>query len=112
VGAGHFIEVAFNEARKLENGLRSLRTDRAIAVLHYAPVVDTLEGEPLEIYQYLGSQRLADAIDRFDFVRAAVHGHAHMGTHRGRTPRGIPVYNCAQPVLRRELDRSYALIEI
>ncbi|HEV2124886.1 MAG TPA: metallophosphoesterase, partial [Chloroflexota bacterium] len=85
---------------------------RAVAVLHYAPIVETLEGEPLEILQYLGSQRLADAIDRFDFVRAAVHGHAHLGKYQGRTPRGTPVYNCALPVLRRELDRSYALIEI
>lgn len=107
-----FIQVALDEARKLENGLRSLRTDRAMAVLHYAPVVDTLAGEPLEIYQYLGSQRLADAIDRFDFVSAAVHGHAHLGTHQGQTLRGTPVYNCAQPVLRRELGRSYALLEI
>ena len=107
-----FIEVAFNEARKLENGLRSIRTDRAVAVLHYSPVLDTLEGEPVEIHQYLGSQRLADAIDRFDFVRAAVHGHAHHGRHRGRTPGGIPVYNCAQPVLRKELGRPYLLLEI
>lgn len=107
-----FIQVALDEARKLENALRSLRTNRAMAVLHYAPIVGTLAGEPIEIYQYLGSQRLADAIDRFDFVSAAVHGHAHLGTHQGRTPRGTPVYNCAQPVLRRELKKSYALLEI
>jgi Icc-related predicted phosphoesterase len=107
-----FTQVALDEARKLENALRTIRADRALAVLHYAPVVDTLAGEPPEIHQYLGSQRLADAIDRFDFVTAAVHGHAHHGTHRGRTRRGIPVYNCAQPVLRRELGRSFALLEI
>lgn len=107
-----FIEVAFNEARKLENALRSLRTDRALAVLHYAPVLDTLEGEPVEILQYLGSQRLADAIDRFDFVSAVVHGHAHLGTFEGRTPRGTPVYNCARFVLQREFDRPYTLLEI
>ena len=38
-----FVDIAVNEARKLENALRSLRTDRAVAVLHYSPVVDTLE---------------------------------------------------------------------
>lgn len=107
-----FIGTALEEARKLENGLRSLRTDRAMAVLHYSPIVGTLEGEPVEIYQYLGSQRLADAIDRFDFVGAVVHGHAHLGVHEGRTPRGTPVYNCSLPVLRREFRRSYALMEV
>ena len=73
-----FVDEAMNEARKLENGLRSLRTERSMAVLHYSPSVETLEGEPTEIFQYLGSQRLADAIDRFDHVKAVV---------RPRTPR-------------------------
>jgi len=107
-----FVDVAVNEARKLENGLRSLRTDRAVAVLHYSPVVQTLEGEPIEIFQYLGSQRLADAIDRFDNVKAVVHGHAHHGSYEGRTLRGTPVYNCAQFVLREKFGRPYALIEV
>src|SRR5207253_9250546 len=53
-----FVDEAMNEARKLENGLRSLRTDRSVAVLHYSPICDTLEGEPIEIFQYLGSARL------------------------------------------------------
>ena len=107
-----FVDIAVNEARKLENGLRSLRTDKAVAVLHYAPIVDTLEGEPIEIFQYLGSQRLADAIDRFENVRAVVHGHAHHGAYEGRTRTGIPVYNCAQFVLRAKFGRPYALLEI
>lgn len=107
-----FVDIAVNEARKLENGLRSLRTDRSVAVLHYSPVADTLEGEPIEIYQYLGSSRLADAIDRFDHIKAVVHGHAHHGTYEGRTMRGTPVYNCAQFVLREKFGRPYALLEI
>ena len=107
-----FVDIAVNEARKLENGLRSLRTDRSVAVLHYSPIVDTLEGEPIEIYQYLGSARLADAIDRFDHVKAVVHGHVHHGTYEGRTVRGTPVYNCAQFVLREKFGRPYALLEI
>jgi Icc-related predicted phosphoesterase len=107
-----FVDIANNEARKLENALRSLRTTRSVAVLHYAPVADTLEGEPIEIHQYLGSARLADAIDRFDNVRAVVHGHAHHGSYEGRTRTGVPVYNCAQFVLREKLGRPYALLEI
>ena len=107
-----FVDEAMNEARKLENGLRSLRTERSLAVLHYSPTVETLAGEPLEIYQYLGSQRLADAIDRFDHVQAVVHGHAHHGAYEGRTPGGTPVYNVAQFVVREKFGRPYALLEI
>ncbi len=107
-----FVDEAQKEARKLENALRQLRTERSVAVLHYSPVIDTLEGEPLEIFQYLGSARLADAIDRFDHVKAVVHGHAHHGKYEGRTLRGIPVYNVAQFVLKPLFGRPYALLEI
>jgi Icc-related predicted phosphoesterase len=107
-----FVDEAMNEARKLENALRTLRTDRSVAVLHYSPTVETLGGEPEAIFQYLGSQRLADAIDRFDHVKAVVHGHAHHGTYEGRTPRGTPVYNVAQFVLKPKFGRPYALLEI
>jgi Icc-related predicted phosphoesterase len=107
-----FVDEAMNEARKLENGLRSLRTERSVAVLHYSPTIETLEGEPAAIHQYLGSQRLADAIDRFDHVQAVVHGHAHHGKYEGKTPGGTPVYNVAQFVLQPLFGRSYALLEI
>ena len=107
-----FVEEAINEARKLENALRSLRTERCVAVLHYSPVADTVRGEPLEIFPFLGSSRLAEAIDRFDNVRFAVHGHAHRGAFEGRTPRGVPVYNCAQFVVSERFNRPYALIAL
>ena len=107
-----FVDEAMKEARKLENALRTLRTERSVAVLHYAPVTDTLEGEPTEIYQYLGAQRLAEPIDRFEHVKAVVHGHAHHGTYEGRTPLGKPVYNVAQFVVRPLFGRPYALIEV
>lgn len=107
-----FVEEAQNEARKLENGLRSLRTERNVAVLHYAPIAGTVAGEPPEIQSYLGSSRLADAIDRFDTVKAVLHGHAHRGTYEGRTMRGTPVYNCAQFVVQEKFGRPYALLEI
>jgi Icc-related predicted phosphoesterase len=107
-----FVDEAMKEARKLENALRTLRTERSVAVLHYSPVTDTLQGEPEEIFQYLGAQRLADPIDRFEHVKAVVHGHAHHGTYEGRTPLGKPVYNVAQFVVKPLFGRPYALIEV
>lgn len=107
-----FVDEVLGEARKLENQLRSLRTERSVAVLHYSPIVATIEGEPPAIYQYLGSQRLCEPIDRFDHVKAVVHGHAHHGTYEGRTPRGIPVYNVAQFVLKPLFGKPYAVIEV
>ncbi|MFL6722267.1 MAG: metallophosphoesterase [Sphingomonas sp.] len=107
-----FVQEALDEARKLENQLRTLRTERSVAVLHYSPIEGTIEGEPEAIYQYLGSQRLCDPIDRFDHVKAVVHGHAHHGTYEGRTPLGKPVYNVAQFVVKPLFGRPYALIEV
>jgi Icc-related predicted phosphoesterase len=107
-----FVDESRNEARKLENALRSLRTERVVAVLHYAPVQDTVEGEPPEIFPFLGSSRLANAVDRFDNVKLVVHGHAHRGSYEGRTPRGVPVYNVAQFVVDAAFGRPYALFEV
>jgi Icc-related predicted phosphoesterase len=107
-----FVDESRDEARKLENALRSLRTERVVAVLHYAPIPETVAGEPLEIYPFLGSSRLAHAIDRFDNVKAVVHGHAHRGAYSGHTPRGVPVFNCAQFVVEPAFGRPYALLEI
>jgi Icc-related predicted phosphoesterase len=107
-----FVQEALNEALKLENALRTIRTERSVAVLHYSPVEGTIEGEPPAIHQYLGSARLADAIDRFDHVKAVVHGHAHHGTYEGHTMRGTPVYNVAQFVCRQKFGRPYAVLEV
>ena len=107
-----FVDEALNESRKLENQLRTLRTERSVAVLHYSPIAGTLEGEPPAILQYLGSQRLCEPIDRFDHVKAVVHGHAHHGTYEGRTPRGTPVFNVAQFVLRPRFGKPYVVLEI
>lgn len=106
-----FVNEAVDEARKLENALRSLRTEKIVAVLHYSPIVDTLVGEPVEIFQYLGSARLADALDRFENIAFVVHGHAHHGTYEGKTLRGTPVYNVAQFVVRQQFGRPYAILE-
>ncbi|QGZ94322.1 metallophosphoesterase family protein [Terricaulis silvestris] len=107
-----FVHECLEETMKLETSLRMLRTERAVAVLHYSPVADTLEGEPLEIFPFLGNSRLAHTVDQFDNVRAVVHGHAHRGVHKGKTPKGTPVYNCAQMVALAATGRPYALIEV
>ena len=107
-----FVDESRDEARKLENALRSLRTERTVAVLHYSPIPETVEGEPLEIYPFLGSSRLAHAIDRFENVKAVVHGHAHRGAYSGRTPGGVPVFNVAQFVVESAFGRPYALLEV
>jgi Icc-related predicted phosphoesterase len=101
---------SMNEAMRLENAMRTVRTKRAVVVLHYAPVVETIEGEPLEIFPFLGSSRLAETIDRFQ-VSAVVHGHAHRGKFQGRTPAGAPVYNVAYHI-EKPTGRPYALIEV
>ncbi|HEX2725540.1 MAG TPA: metallophosphoesterase [Beijerinckiaceae bacterium] len=101
---------SMNEAMRLENAMRTVRTKRAVVVLHYAPVAETVEGEPLEIFPFLGSSRLAETIDRFQ-VSAVVHGHAHRGKYEGRTPGGAPVYNVAQHIAK-PTGRPYALLEV
>ena len=106
------VDEVLNESRKLENQLRTLRTERSVAVLHYSPTIETLAGEPQEIFQYLGSQRLCEPIDRFDHVKAVVHGHAHHGTYEGRTPLGKPVYNVAQFVLKPRFGRPYVVLDV
>jgi Icc-related predicted phosphoesterase len=86
-------------AAGLGEALQGLDCDVRIALTHYAPVPGTLEGEPREIYPFLGSHLLADVIDSCD-VALALHGHAHAGSPDGRTPGGVPVHNVARPVLR------------
>jgi Icc-related predicted phosphoesterase len=101
---------SLNEAMRLENAMRTVKAQRAVVVLHYAPIAETAEGEPLEIFPFLGSSRLAETIDRFK-VSAVVHGHAHRGKYQGRTPGGAPVYNVAA-MIEKPTGRPYALIEV
>jgi Icc-related predicted phosphoesterase len=98
------------ETMRLENALRQVRSERAMVVLHYAPIRETVAGEPEEIFPFLGSSRLAETIDRFP-VKAVVHGHAHRGTYEGRTPGGAPVYNVASHI-EKPTGRPYALLEL
>lgn len=96
-----FVQYAVDESLKLEQGLRQLDTDHRVVLLHYSPIVDTLEGEPEQVYAFLGSSRLLEPLDTHG-ADVVFHGHAHHGTYRGRTPGGIPVFNVAAQVLARE----------
>lgn len=94
--------------------LAALETDLRIALLHYSPVEDTLRGERLEIFPFLGSYLLAEAIDGAG-ADLALHGHAHAGVEHGVTAGGTKVRNVAMPVIRSsyrvyELDRARSIV--
>lgn len=91
---------ARRECEALEGALLSLEADVRIVALHFAPTTTTLGREPLAKYWMLGNYELGVVLDRRqpDLV---VHGHAHLGTLKGRTPGGIPVRNVALPVVGR-----------
>ncbi|MCZ4091293.1 metallophosphoesterase family protein [Sinorhizobium psoraleae] len=104
------VSESVDEAMRLENALRNTRAQRALVVLHYSPIAETVAGEPKEIYPFLGSSRLAETIDRFR-VSAVVHGHAHKGTYEGQTPGGAPVFNVAAHI-EKPTGRPYAILEL
>ncbi len=105
-----FVNETMNETLRLENAMRQVRAKRSMVILHYAPIAETIESEPLEIYPFLGSSRLAETIDRFK-VNAIVHGHAHRGRFEGRTPGGQAVYNVAKHI-EKPNGKPYAILEI
>jgi len=108
-----FVQESVSEALKLESALARLKTAHRIAILHYSPIQGTVEGEPMEIFPWLGSSRLEEPLTRYQ-VSAVVHGHAHKGSPEGRTTTGIPVYNVSLPLLRaRYPDQpAFRIIEV
>ncbi|MDO1560019.1 metallophosphoesterase [Brevundimonas sp. 2R-24] len=107
-----FVQEAVEDANHVETSIRSLRTERSVVVLHYAPVVDTVIGEPPEIHAFLGSSRLAEVIDRYENVSLVVHGHAHRGAPEGKTKGGVPVFNVSLPVLKQLGPTPYRVFEV
>ena len=86
-------------SERLARAVASLDADLRLVLLHYSPVAATLQGERSEIYPFLGSYLLAEAIDNAG-ADLALHGHAHAGSETGVTPGGVRVRNVAQPVIR------------
>jgi Icc-related predicted phosphoesterase len=107
-----FVHEAVGEALKLESALARLRNDHRIAVLHYSPIQGTVEGEPLEIYPFLGCSRLEEPLGRYP-VTAVFHGHAHHGQPEGRTTRNVPVYNVSYSLMRGlSPERPFRVLEV
>ena len=107
-----FVHEAVNEALKLESALARLRTRRIIALLHYSPIQETVEGEPPDIFPFLGCSRLEEPLSRYP-VTAVFHGHAHHGRAEGRTAKNVPVFNVSMTLMRELLpDRPFRVIEV
>lgn len=112
-GIKSIVREAQDEALKVESALARLRTDHRIVLLHYAPILETVVGEPEAILPFLGTSRLEEPLLRHP-VTAVFHGHAHRGSLEGRTISGVPVYNVAMPLLRAMIPNSppYRIIEL
>jgi Icc-related predicted phosphoesterase len=106
-----FVHESVQEALKLESALVKIGDKPKVVLLHYAPVAATVEGEPPEIFPLLGSSRLEDPINRYA-VSAVFHGHAHHGQLEGRTREGVPVYNVAMPILKRERPQEPSFLVV
>jgi Icc-related predicted phosphoesterase len=89
------------EAEAIAKGLQEIvHCDLKIVLLHYAPVQETIEGEPAGIHVMLGSDRLATPIAEYG-ADLVLHGHAHAGSFQGHIGQ-IPVYNVAVHVTGRD----------
>lgn len=110
-----FVQETVDEVLKLDRALATLDKHEAempkIALMHYAPLADTIDGEPLEIFPFLGSSRLAEPLLRRQ-VTAVFHGHAHSGLLTGKLD-SVTVYNVAHPVLKKQgYPMGYITIEV
>jgi Icc-related predicted phosphoesterase len=107
-----FVQASLDETMKLERALSMLRTEKTVIVTHYAPVVETVHGEPQEIWPYLGNSRLAEVIDRHG-ASLALHGHAHHGKPDGKTTGGVAVHNVAVGLnMQHNGGKPYRVFEV
>jgi Icc-related predicted phosphoesterase len=89
------------ETEALEQGLRAIELCPArVVLLHYAPITETITGEPEGIWAFLGSDRLAAPIAQHE-PDLVLHGHAHAGSFQGAIG-PVPVYNVSVPVIGRD----------
>ncbi len=111
-----FVQEAVDEALHLDRALARLDQEhdniKKVAILHYAPIKETVIGEPEQIFPFLGSSRLAEPLSRRNVV-AAFHGHAHVGQLEGATSSGVKVYNVAKPILMKAgYEFPFYLLEV
>lgn len=106
------VQAAIDESLKLERAMSQLRTEKRVVVVHYSPIPATVEGEPPEIWPYLGTSRLAEVIDRHG-ANLVIHGHAHHGRPDGKTTGGIPVHNVALAILQmQDPPRAFRVFDV
>lgn len=96
----NFAAQAKQQAKQFEQALASLIADSKIALLHYAPIAATVEGEHPALHPFMGSCYFGEAIDTAG-ADIVFHGHAHAGSPNGETAKGIPVWNVAQSVINQ-----------
>lgn len=107
-----FVRASVDEALKLERAMSQLRAKKRVVVLHYAPIVETVQGEAPEIFPFMGTSRLAEVVDRHG-ADLVVHGHAHHGKVSGRTNMGVPVHNVAISLLQaQEPSAVYRIFDL
>lgn len=95
-----YVHEVVEESLRLDTLLSQVTEQKKVVVMHYSPIKETCIGEPEEIYSFLGSSHLVEPINNYD-VSMVFHGHAHYGTHEGKTLKNIPVYNISLEVLKK-----------
>ncbi|MGE3797644.1 MAG: metallophosphoesterase [Thermomicrobiales bacterium] len=88
---------ARREAARLDVALSSIDAPVKVAILHFAPTITTLIGEPPVKYPLLGNSALGRVVDKH-CVDLVFHGHSHIGSPEGLTPGGVPVRNVAHSI--------------
>jgi hypothetical protein len=107
-----FVRASIDEALKLERAMSQLRSQKRMVVLHYSPIVETVQGESPEIFPFMGTSRLAEVVDRHG-ADLVVHGHAHHGKPTGHTPGGVAVHNVAISLLQaQERSSVYRIFDL
>jgi Icc-related predicted phosphoesterase len=111
-----FVQEAVDEALHLDRALARIDQEydniKKVALMHYAPIKETIFGEPEVIYPFLGSSRLSEPLNRRQ-VDAVFHGHAHAGVLEGTTSGGVKVFNVARPILQKAgYDCGFFVLEI
>jgi Icc-related predicted phosphoesterase len=107
-----FVKEAVDEALKLDGILGRLETEKKVVIMHYAPIRQTVMGEPAEIFPFLGSTHFEEPLNRRK-VNVAFHGHAHKGTFEGKTSQGIPIFNVSETIVKEKFpDKGYFLYEV
>lgn len=103
-GMKNYVKESVNEELRLDRALNRLDQEyenlKKLVLMHYAPIKNTIIGEPEQIYPFLGCSRLAEPLNRQEIV-AVFHGHAHKGVLEGETQNGLKVYNVARPILQK-----------